>query len=85
MEFWELTPKEFSLVIEAYQERVKYNYENSVTMAYMTALWTNQWQTKNQPQSLDKILGKKEQKPMEANDILGEIMKINASLGGEVE
>lgn len=63
---------------------MKYDYENAVTMAYMTAYWTNQWQSKTQPQSLDKILGKKEQK-MEANDMLAEIMKLNASLGGEVE
>lgn len=84
MEFWELTPKEFNLVVEAYQERVKYDYENSVTLAYMTALWTNQWQSKNQPQSLDKILGKTEKKQT-PNDMLSEIMKLNASLGGEVE
>ena len=50
-EFWEITPYEWSLQVEAYSKRKKEDNEQQVTLAYVTALWTIQW------------LGKKENHP----------------------
>ena len=64
---------------------MKSEYEERVSIAYANALWVNLWQTKNQPEPLEKILGRKpEPKQMEAEDILSQVKAINAALGGEV-
>ena len=84
LDFWELTPYEIGIVAKAYQDRMKYEYEQSITMAYMTAYWTNQWQSKRKPLSLDKILNtKKEEKVMTDKQMFEQVKKLNKLFGGE--
>lgn len=79
MEFWELTPFEFSLKVTAFGDRLKQEQEERITLTYLGAAW----QRVNKLPSLKKILGndsvKKEMTPQE---MLEEIKKLNASMGG---
>lgn len=79
-----MTPYEISLVAESYQHRMKSEYKQSVTLAYMTAYWTNQWQSKRKPPSLDKILEeKKEQKMMTDEQMFQKVQVLHKLFGGE--
>ena len=85
MEFWELTPYEFKLKVEAYQDRIKDEYEEKMAVAYNQAYWTALWMNGKKPDVLDKILGhKKEPKQMTSDDLLAQVKALNAALGGEV-
>lgn len=83
-QYEEMTPYQLNIYIQAYQENKKEDIEDRITLAYKQAYWTIQWLGKQKPESLDKILGKKpkEQSP---EDMLKEIMKLNAELGGDTE
>lgn len=88
-EFWETTPYEFSLHVEAYSKRKKEDNEEQVTLAYVNALWTIQWMGKkeNHPKPLNEILGiKEEKKVMTDQQMLAKARQLNAIFGGsEVE
>lgn len=87
LEFWEVTPKEFEIVADAFMERMKTEQNEKITLAYMTAAWAAQWFSKRQPEPLEKILGKaekSEQKKMTPEEILKTVMAQNMALGGEI-
>lgn len=63
---------------------MKYEHEQRVTMAYMTAYWTNQWQSKKKPERLEKILNRKtETKCMTDNEMFNRVKLLHKALGGE--
>lgn len=83
LEFWELTPYEFSLVVSAYYKRREEEAEEKITLAYINAAWTIQFLGKNKPK-LDGILKKKQKKEMTDKEMLNQIKILNNILGGEV-
>jgi len=81
-----MTPFELDLLIENYCERMKYEQEEKITLAYMTALWTVQWQSKNKPKPLNEILGiEEEKKEMTDEEMLKQVKILNKLFGGEVK
>lgn len=82
--FWELTPKEFGLVVKAKTKRMQVDQEERITIAYMTALWTVQWQSKRKPKSLDSILGRdKKRTRMTDEEMFTTVRKLHKLFGGE--
>ncbi|NNV07773.1 hypothetical protein ETC03_15765 [Geobacillus sp. MMMUD3] len=82
-----MTPYEFSLVAKSYSEKLRREYEENISLAYMNALWTAQFLFgKRKPPSLEEILkkDKKEQRKMTPEQIFEEVKRINAALGGTV-
>lgn len=85
MEFWELTPYEFRLVVESYGKRKENELKEKVTLSYVNALWTIQWLDKKKPKPLKEVLKDLEpKKKMTDKEMLDQIKKINAMLGGDV-
>jgi hypothetical protein len=39
LEFWEMTPLELAVTIDAYVEKETANFEQGITLAYMGAAW----------------------------------------------
>lgn len=83
LEFWELTPYEFSLVVNSYAKRREEDTEEKLTLAYINALWTIQFLGKNKPK-LDDILKKKSKKEMTDEEMLNQIKLLNNVLGGVI-
>lgn len=85
-EFWEITPHEFSLQVEAYSNKKVEESKEKITLAYVNALWTIQWlgDKKSQPKPLNEILGiKPEKKVMTDEQMLQKAKQLNAIFGGE--
>ena len=82
MEFWNLTPFEFSLIINSYSQRREEEAEEKITLAYINAAWTVQFLGKNKPK-LDKII-KKKKKEMTNEEKLNQVKLLNNLMGGEV-
>ena len=82
MEFWNLTPFEFSLIINSYSQRREEEAEEKITLAYINAAWTVQFLGKNKPK-LDKII-KKKKKEMTNEEMLNQVKLLNNLMGGEV-
>lgn len=81
-EFWEITPYELSIFAESYLERKEIESEERILQAYLTALWSR---TKKMP-NINKILKReKENKVMTDDEMLKQVMKLNALFGGEVK
>lgn len=74
--FWTYTPFEIGLLIESYNERMKYESDERITQAYLTAYWNR---VQEMP-SLKEVLGIKE----DEDELLNYIKALNAKLGGEV-
>lgn len=83
LEFWELTPYEFSLVVNAYSKRREEEAEEKLTLAYINAMWTIQFLGKNKPK-LDDVLKKNHKKEMTDEEMLNQIKLLNNILGGEI-
>lgn len=87
IEFWELTPNEFFVMIDAYIERKKFESEEKITLAYINSLWTAQFTlmmlSKRRPPKLDEILKKKKQ--MTPKEMLAQVKILNAFFGGKVK
>lgn len=79
-EFWTLTPRELSIYIDAYIERIKHDEDNHMVYAYVGAYLQR---VKNMP-ALEKFLEKTEDKEQAPEDMLESLKKLNASLGGNV-
>ena len=77
-DFWEMTPRELCVYVDAYTERVKNEQDNMMIYAYMGAYLGR---VKKMPQ-LKEFIDRKESKPKTAEDILEEIRRMNASFGG---
>ncbi len=82
-DFWELTPYEFSIVMDGYTERIKAEQEERIALSYVTALWTAQWFSKRRPPKLNEII-KKETKKMTDDQMLNAVKALNIALNGEV-
>lgn len=82
LEFWELTPYEFSLVVNSYAKRREEEAEEKLTLAYINAMWTIQFLGKNKPR-LDDIK-KNYKKEMTDQEMLNQIKLLNNILGGEI-
>jgi hypothetical protein len=79
--FWELTPAELSILIKAYQERMKREHEQQVVNAYLTAYWHR---VKKMP-SLKEVLGHQTEKKKKTPEQMLEVVKqLNATFGGTV-
>lgn len=79
LEFWELTPFEFELYVNSYTEKNKQDQEDKLVMTWLGAYW----QRVEKMPSLKKVLGKENKQPT-AEEMLEEIKKMNASIGGKV-
>lgn len=82
MEFWNLTPFEFSLIINSYSQRREEEAEEKITLAYINAAWTVQFLGKNKPK-LDKVI-KQKKKEMTNQEMLNQVKILNNLMGGEV-
>lgn len=86
LEFWELTPYELFLLIEAHKQKTEQETEEKITLAYINAFWTAQFAVgKKKPPSLDKILNKKAKpKKMSPEEMLAEVKRLNVMFGGNI-
>lgn len=88
-EFWDITPFELNIYANARGEKLKSDMEEKITLAYLNALWTVQWQGKKhqQPKPLKEILDSldKEKKTMTDEQMLKQVEMLNAMFGGKVE
>lgn len=79
--FWQITPGELSIMIGVYNEKRKNDHEEKLVLTYLGAYWQR---VKKMP-SLKEILGKDEKKKKQsAKDMLEEIKRLNAAMGGTV-
>lgn len=77
--FWQITPGELSIMIDAYNQKRKNDQEEKIVIAYLGAYWQR---VKKMP-SLKEILGKEEKKKKQtADEMLAEIKRLNAAMGG---
>jgi hypothetical protein len=81
LEFWELTPYEFSLIVNSYVKKKEEETDEKITLAYINALWTIQFLGKDKPK-LDDFLNKKHRKEMTDEEMLNQIKLLNNVLGG---
>lgn len=79
-DFWDTTPYEFSIITDGYSERLKQDYELSITNAYLVSRWV--W-AKKLP-DLKKILSQKEKKVMTDDQMKQMAIALNKLFGGEV-
>lgn len=84
LEFWELTPYEFSLVVNSYVKRKEEEAEEKITLTYLNAAWTIQFLGKKKPK-LDDILKKKTKKEMTDEEMLKRIKLLNNMFGGDID
>lgn len=79
-EYDEMTPHELNMHIEEFNQSRIASQEEKITLAYLGAYWQR---VKRMP-SLKKVLGKEstEKRQQTAADMLEEIKKINAAMGG---
>lgn len=87
IEFWELTPYELFLHIEAHKQKTEQETEEKITLAYINALWTAQFAVgKKKPPKLEEIIKKKAKpKKMTPKEMLLEVKRLNAMFGGRVK
>lgn len=79
-EFWEITPKELIIKLEAYKIKMKREEDSNIYNAYLAAYWQR---IKRMPNIKDVLNPKKESKPSN-EEMLQEVKRINALLGGGV-
>jgi hypothetical protein len=63
--------------VDAYQKKVKNDYDNQITIAYLTAYWHR---VERMPKLKDIL--KQEPKEQTPDQMLAEIKKLNALMGG---
>jgi len=89
LEFWELTPYEFFLKVDAYSKKKIEHTKEQITIAYLNALWTIQWLGKrhNHPRPLKEILDSigKEKREMTDEEMFERVKALNVLFGGEVK
>lgn len=82
-EFWQMTPAELILFIEANQSLELDQFKQAITCAWLCAAYQR---SKRLP-DLDEVMKKleyKEPEPMTSDDIFNQIKALNGALGGEV-
>jgi hypothetical protein len=79
--FWELTPHELSILVDAFKEKTKREQEFQVVTAYLTAYWHR---VKKMP-SMKEILKESEVKKKKTPEQMLDVVKqLNAAFGGTV-
>ena len=78
LEFWDYTPKELNIMIEAYQEKCTKELENNIIFAYYTALFSRQKKLSKLSNILKSIRDKSETTAMDANQMY-EVAKMVAA------
>lgn len=80
-EFWEMTPYELTIYVEAFTDKLKFEAKERITQSWMTAAF---YRSKKMPK-LEKLLkdmdGKQAQTP---EDMLEVVKRLNAKFGGTV-
>lgn len=79
--FWQLTPGELSIQVNAFNKRQKDEHDQKVIMAYLGAYWQR---VKKMPRIKEVLKGPEEKKKQTAKDMLEEIKRLNEALGGTV-
>lgn len=81
-DFWDITPAELNILLEADYENKLYEAKNRIIQAYYTA---SLQRCKKMPklQNILKDMDKKDKKPMTANQMLDVVKQLNAAFGGE--
>jgi hypothetical protein len=80
MTFWELTPFEFSLVVNAYIEKEKQKEKDRLAQTYLGAAWQRAKKLPN----FKKLLGMEQpQKKMTNEEMLLKVKQLNAAFGGD--
>jgi hypothetical protein len=80
--FWELTPYEFSLVVDSYLKKTKQESDERWSQAYAIASWQR---AKKMP-SLESVIGKQTtKKEMSDSEMLRVVMALNKAFGGTKE
>lgn len=78
-----MTPYQLRLYVDDYNERIKAESEEKLTLAYLTAYWQR---VKKMP-SLDKVLNREKtmtKQKMSNDEMLEQIKNLNAAFGGNV-
>lgn len=80
LDFWELTPYEFSLTVEAFNKNKEEEQEEKLTLVWLGAAWQR---AKKMPR-LREILNKIETpQKMTDEQMLKKVKALNSALGGE--
>lgn len=74
-----MTPHELNLHIAAYNEREQAAFKSGVTLAYLTAGWQRAMRLPDLNEVLKEDKPKREQS---VTDMLAEVKKLNALMGG---
>ena len=91
-EILEITPYELTLFVEAYKEKQKTEFEEKITLSYLTAMWAAQWFSEEQPERLDKIIEKIRAASVEEGEdneeeaqrrLIEQLRFLNSALGGK--
>lgn len=80
-----MTPKILNYYLSAYTKREKEKSKEKITLAYINAMWTAQWFSKNKPKKLEEILKDKPKVSMTDEEMLKQVKMLNAMFGGEVK
>jgi len=85
-EFWILTPAEFNEMVAGYIERKKQESKDKVIDSLFLAWHVEAFQRTKKLPKLDSLISKIEgpKKPLDPNEMLNQIMSINAAFGGEL-
>lgn len=78
--FWQLTPHEYGIYLDNYNEKAQIEEENSISMAWLTAKLLR---AETIP-SLESLLPRNIQKEMTDEQMLNQAKALNALFGGEV-
>lgn len=80
-DYEDMTPHELNLSVWGYNERMKLENKNNLTLAYLIAGWSK---AKRMP-SLKKILGEEDKPKVQSDkDMLAKVMALNAAFGGKI-
>jgi hypothetical protein len=84
-EYNELTPHELNLIVDVYGDKMKMEYEQDVTVAFIGEYFHRV--EKLERKILDGMLGKTEESPKQMSDMemLIHVHQLNAALGGKSE
>lgn len=79
--FWELTPHEVSVAIQAFAEKTKREQEQQIVTAYMNAYWHR---VKKMPSIKEVLGGKLQKKKKTPEEMLEAVKRLNEAFGGTV-
>lgn len=79
--FWELTPNELSVAVQAFAEKMKREHEQQVVVAYLNAYWHR---VKKMPSLKEVLGGKSLKKKKTPEEMLSVVKQLNEAFGGTV-